>query len=756
MFLLQVAVPQTSASDAVYKLEGTVLDLNQRGVPNASVSLVNTTRSTRSDKDGLFRFIDVPVGHYLIDVFHPTLGQHAQEVVVSAKNVTGVTIQLERLYHMDEVVVTAGAERRQSDAYQGVSILSNRTLATVASADLGETLSGEPGMSATSFGPGASRPLIRGLGGSRVRILEAGVATGDVSDTSPDHAVSIEPAAADRIEIIRGPATLLYGSSAVGGVVNVFDGRIPNRQLSRSFEGTIQGSGATGSDELVGGATLKFGHKSLVFSVGGSRRDSDDYAIPGFANIDGDEVEDETEEHHEIADGHLPNSFTETTRGAMGLSFIGQDRYLGISWSGLDKTYGLPGGHLEAHDEENEEDGVEGLTPHEEEGDVAINLEQRRFDLEGSWNLAGTLVNRVKARVGVSDYTHREREGEKTGTVFDNKQWEMRLEAEHRPASRVRGTFGFQIGGREFSAIGEEAVVPHSDGDQLAFFIFEELNARSARYQLGARIERQSHVARGARSTDHVGLSLSAGAYLAVAEKLTLSLSASRSQRLPVSAELYSNGPHLATNSYDIGDTSLEVETAYSLDLSARLRSDHVNGELTWFVNAFDRFIFQDDTGETVDGLSQLVYRQTDARFVGFEASTDVELLHKDDHHVVLTGKADWVRATRRDIDTPLPRIPPFRVGIGLRYGTGVFQGGFDVTRHAEQGRVAINETPTDGYTMVNAEVSVVVLTGHAANEITLRATNLGNVEARNHASLLKGQAPLPGRSARLLYRLHF
>lgn len=720
---------------------GKVVDVDGNGVPNANVRIVNATLSTRTGPSGLFRFDDLSTGEYLVDVYHPRLGQRAVEVTVPAANELPVSIQLERLYHMDEVVVTAGVERRRSEAYQGVSVLSNAELASRAASDLGETLAGEPGMSATFFGPGASRPVIRGLGGDRVRILEAGVTTGDVSDASPDHAVGVEPASADRIEIVRGPATLLYGSSAVGGVVNVIDGRIPRERPVKAFEGSIRGAGTTVSDEVVGGIDLRLNAGPIVLSVGGSRRDSEDYAIPGFA-----EAEHEEHEEEEPIRGLVTNSFVETTRGAIGASYVGRHGYVGAAWSGLDKAYGLPGGHDEGEHEE-ERHGEEAVT---------IDLEQRRLDLEGSWYPDSDIFSRVRARVGITDYAHRELEGDEVGTVFANDQWEARLEVDHRPGRRVSGTVGIQIGRRDFSAVGVEAFVPPSETDQLAVFVFEEFDTGDLRYQLGARLERQSASPAGSPSIGHSGLSLSGGARWRASDGVTIAVSAGRSHRLPSGTELFSNGPHLATRSFEIGNPGLDAETAHSLDVSARLRSDRVQGEVTGFVNAFDGFIFPDFTGAEEDGLTVLAYRQADATFSGVELSGSLEILHRNDHHVALTGSVDWVRATRMDTDTPVPRIPPLRVGAGFRYDGGIVRGDLSVTRHTRQDRVAPKETPTDGYTMVDAGVAVVVFAGDIVNEVSLRGSNLGDIEARNHVSLLKGEAPLPGRSLRLMYRLHF
>lgn len=738
------ARPQNTGS-----IEGKIVDVDGHGVSNARIGIAGTPRSARPEPSGAFRFDAVPPGDYALEVFSQRFGLRAQKVSVSPGETTRVAIQIERLYHMDEIVVTAGSERGRSDTYQGINVLAYRDLAARAVASLGETLAEEPGVSSTSFGAGASRPVIRGLGGGRIRVLEAGVTTGDVSDTSPDHAVAVEPTSADRIEIVRGPATLLYGSDAVGGVVNVLDGRIPRKPLSRPIEGSFYGSGGTASNEIVGGGELRFGQGPIAVHLSGMRRESDDYDIPGFAELDHDEEEasHKDEEGHEEGpvEGTLPNSFVETTRGAAGVSYIGRSGYIGFSWSGMDSDYGVPGGHAE-------EGGGHGG----EEETVTIDLDQRRLDLEGAWNGSGSVLRRAKARWGFSNYRHRELEGEEVGTTFDNEQWELRLEADHTLADRLSGTIGLQLGSRDFAAIGEEAFVPASDTDQISFFLFEEVEHGPGRYQLGIRYERQTTSTSAGQDLTHDGVSLSTGANWEVSETTTFAVGAVRSQKLPSPNELQSNGPHLATNAFEVGDPMLEPETALSLDASIRVRVERSRAELTWFVNRFSDFIFQDITGLEEDGLPVLRYGQTDAIFTGLESRADVEVYHRGEHHVALTGKLDWVRAERTDTDEALPRIPPVRIGGGIRYDGNLLRGILNVTRHTKQDRVAPNEEPTGGYTMVDASVSLLLFVETVANEITLRGTNLGNVEARNHVSLLKEQAPLPGRSVRLLYRLHF
>ncbi|MCA9739005.1 MAG: TonB-dependent receptor, partial [Gemmatimonadetes bacterium] len=412
--------------------------------------------------------------------------------------------------------------------------------------------------------------------------------------------------------------------------------------------------------------------------------------------------------------------------------------------------YGVPGHH--------HEEGAEEPLPgeEEEEAPVRIDLQQRRLDMGGSLRM-GRAVEHLRARFGLADYEHVELEGEDVGTRFLNNQWEGRLEAHHREFGPSRGAMGLQFSSRDFEAIGEEAFVPRSETTQFGFFAFEEMDLDAARVQLGARFERQRSTER-ADDTErvHNGLSLSAGLNVPVGERLTLALSASRSVKMPTPEELYSNGPHLATSSFEVGNPDLDTETALSLDASARLTMGRVQGGLTGFVNAFNGFIFPRFTGVEVDGLQEVVYSQADARYVGFELDGNIELYHVGAQHLALLFGADYVRATLTETDQPLPRIPPLSLRGGFEFDAGPLRAGLEARHVARQDRVAAFETETDGYTLLDGSVSYRLIQGAVAHDLTLSASNLTDEEARVHTSLLKDLAPMPGREVRLAYRLSF
>ncbi|MCG8468786.1 MAG: TonB-dependent receptor, partial [Gemmatimonadetes bacterium] len=630
-------------------------------------------------------------------------------------------------------------------------------LRAAAEASLGETLADEPGVNSSYHGPGASRPLIRGLGGGRVRILESGVGVGDVSDTSPDHQPAVEVATADRIEVIRGPATLLYGGSAIGGVVNVEAGRIPQELPAHPLTGSFTARGGTVSDERNIAGRVDGAVGRIAVHVSGLYRNTDDYSIPGHAALE-EEGEHEGEEEGEGDFGVLGNSAVETSRFAGGLSYVGDNGLVGVSFSGYDSEYGVPGGH--AHHEE----GEGGEEAEEEEGDVGIDLRQRRVDLEAAWRFGGSFVRGLNARFGLADYEHFEviaDEGSgarEVDTEFFNDEWEGRLELEHSLGGSSNGVLGLQALDRDFEAIGEEAFVPPTTTTQFAVFAFEQFELGDVRLQLGARVESQdTENVTGGVSRDDTGFSASIGAVVPVSDAVSLVLSGARSTKLPAATELFANGPHLGTRSFEIGDPNLEREVGYNVNAGIRLSEGRLRGELSFFVNSFDQFIYLVETGEEEDELPVFQWTQADAVFTGFEAQADLELFHSGDGHFVLDASADYVRAQLSDTDEALPRIPPFRFRAGLGYESPEWHGHAGVTRVARQGRVAAFEGETDGYTMVNASLGYRLFGGgRTVHDIILSGRNLTDEEARSHTSVIKAFAPLPGREIRLTYQIGF
>ncbi len=736
-------------------LSGRVVTDDGRPVAGAQVTLLELNRHATTGADGAFRFDNLPPGEYLIEAGEERVGTGLVRAAVAAGSTAEVTVRLDLAVHREAIVVTAGAEpRSQLEIAQPTSVLAGDALERRLEASLGETLRNEPGVSSTYFGPGASRPVIRGLGGDRVRVLQGGLGAGDASSTSPDHAVSVDPLAAERIEVLRGPATLLYGSSAVGGVVNVIDRRIPERVPSSPVTGMVELRGGTVADERSGGARLDGGAGRLAWHLDVLKRETDDYEIPGFAESAAlrraEEEEGGEEEEHEEAFGVLANSAIESEGANAGLSWIGDRGFLGVAVGGLDSLYGIPGGHEEGEGGEEGED--------EEEAGVRVDLEQRRFDLRGAVTTPFGPFRGASLRAGATEYEHRELEGEEIGTVFTNESREARLELVQRAFGALSGSVGLQVLSRDFAAIGEEAFVPPTETDSWALFAFEELGRGDFSWQLGARYESQDVSAEtaGVSSRSFGGFSGSLGLVWHPETAFAVGLSLARSTKLPNAEELFSNGPHLATGAFEVGDPDLDEETSNGLDLSLRRTEGRVRGEVNLFLNRFDDYIFEQATGEEEDGLPVFRYVQADAEFRGAELSGLVELYHGEPAHLDLELGADLVRAELRDSGDPLPRIPPRRYRLGLHYYGERWTATAEAQRVEEQDRVAPEELPTGGYTLANASVSYRFFFGDTLLDLMLRGTNLTDEEARNHASFLKDRVPLPGRDLTLVARFSF
>ncbi len=754
-FLTQTAVGQTTAD-----LAGVVRAADGAPVAGAEVRVLELRRSTRSDAEGAFRFAALPPGTYLVEASREGRG-HGVERVTIGEAAAAVEIVLLPEVHAEEIVVTAGADlHRRLELAQPTTVLDGERLAAAVRPSLGETLAGEAGVASTSFGPGASRPVIRGLSGDRIRTLEDGVGSLDVSALSPDHAVSVEPLQAERIEVVRGPATLLYGSSAIGGVVNVLDGRIPDFPASAAIAGDVTLVGGTVADERTGSLDLTGGGERWVWALGALRRDTDDFEIPGAAEVAGlDEHAEEGEEHAEEGDfGVLSNSDIETSSGRVGLSrFFGDNGFFGVSLSGFDTDYGIPGGHEHAEEEHTEGEGAE--EEHAEEGGIRIDMEQRRADLRGEVTRPFGAFRGFRARLGLADYEHAEVEptGE-LGTLFENDAWESRFELVQKPHAAWSGSFGLQLGQRDLQATGEEAFIPPTETGNLGLFTFQELERGSVAYQFGARFERQEvdtpRPDLPDRSFD--GVSASFGIVITPAESWSFGGNLSRAVKAPAAEELLSDGAHLATQTFEIGDPNLDEETGLGVDLFVRRSVGRLTGEFHVFRTEFSDFIFPALTGEEEDGLPVVLYSQADAEFTGAELDATVELVEGEAGHLDLELLADFVRGELAGGGGDLPRIPARRAGLGLRYHGARWTAGAEVQEVADQDRLAANETPTEGYTLLGADLGYRFFFTGSVVDLLLRGRNLIDEEARNHVSFLKDLVPLPGRDVSLVARFAF
>jgi iron complex outermembrane receptor protein len=728
-------------ADGSGSITGRVVTTDDQPVAEATTHLVDLHRKTVSDSEGTFYFDKVPAGSYLLEVERPGVGSAILRVVVHPGAKSEVEVRLALIRHDDEIVVTStGLLRSQDELAQATEVLVGEELLFRQQATLGETLAQQPGISSTSFGAGASRPVIRGLGGDRVRMLEGGLGVGDASSTSPDHAVASDPASAERIEVLRGPATLLYGSSAIGGVINVIDSRIPNFQPGVPLTGFLELRGGSVANERSASVNLSGGKEAWAWHLDAFSRTTDDYDIPGFAALEDDGREEGIQAKEGPSFGTLSNSDLETFSSSLGATrFFDRGGFLGFSISEFITEYGIPGGQGPS---------------------VRLDLQRLRYDLRGEFELSDGPFEHLKLRLGVVDYKHDELEGEarEVSTTFFNDSWETRVELAQRPQGGLAGLVGLQVSVRDLESVGEEAFLPATQRTNFAVFAFEELKRGAVRFQFGTRYETQNIKAEDSTLPEpsFSGLSASFGTVWQPREGYSLGASAARSVKQPGPQELYSNGPHFATNAFEVGDTQLKEETSWGLDLALRKTTGRLTGTLSLFANRFDDFIYQDFSGEIAEGLPVLVYTQDNAEFTGAELDLRFDLWEKGNHHLDLTLGADSVHAKLTKTNTPLPRIPPRSLSLGLHYHSNQWHAFVEGRFIDTQDRVTERETPTDSYTLLGMGLSYRLLLGDRIYDLLLRGRNLTNEDARNHISFLKNRVPLPGRDLSLAFRWTF
>lgn len=668
----------------------------------------------------------------------------------------------QRARTLDELVVTASPLQPGSeDVARPVAVIAGEELDTKKAATLGETVAREVGVQSSFFGAGVGRPIIRGQEGARVQVLEGGIGSLDASTVSADHAVSIEPFLADQIEILKGPSTLLYGSGAIGGAVNVVDGRIPETRGDAGVTGRAELRANSGADERTGMARVDGGRGAFAWHADAFRRETADYEIPGYAESaeahadehDAGHDEPGHEEDERGAFGRLPNSAMETSGGALGGSWIGERGYFGAAVSTYRTEYGIPGhGHEDEHGEEEHGDD-EALE--EDEAVVRIDLEQMRYDFKGALVEPFRGAESLRFRLGRNDYEHVELEGDEIGTRFENQGTEARVELVHAPFGGWRGAAGVQFGQRAFEARGEEAFVPPSDTRDLGVFWLGEREMDAWKFELGARHDQVEVDPDNAASRDFGAVSASLGTIWRASEALHFSLGFDRAERAPTVEELFSDGPHVATASFERGDATLDTEVANQLELGAHLHVGPLAAKLSVFRNRYDDFIYLADSGEESEGLPLRLWTQGDARFRGVEAEATLRLADNASGRWDLRLSGDKVRASL-DAGGALPRIVPARVGAGVAWERGGWRASLGAMRYQDQDKIAEFETRTAGYTLVDAHVAWHWDGARVGWEVFADATNLTDREARVHTSFLKDLAPLPGRSIAVGLRAFF
>ena len=658
-----------------------------------------------------------------------------------------------------QIIVSAPYARDRKLVATAVSVLQGDELQRQLRSTIGETLARQPGVSSSFFGPNASRPILRGLDAERVRVLTDGIGSFDVSNTSVDHAVAANPLLADRIEILRGPAALLFGSGAIGGVVNMRDLRIPREVPDGPHVDASAGIGSAARERNIAAALNVPLGGGFVAHVDGSFFESDDYRTGGFVFSEGLRAL-ATAEGGEAAEkattrGRVDNTAARTWDVAGSLAWIGENgANFGVAISHLQNRYGIPNGLELGHEEEHEGEEHEGEEGHE---DITLAMRQTRVDVRGAVPLGGAFKE-LKVRGGWADYRHDEIEGDGAiGTSFFNRSWEARAELVQANVDGWQGASGVQYFSRNFSAVGEEAYIPANETRQIGVFTLQEFDLGQVRLEAGARYEHsnvKSAVIGRERRFDAV--SVSAGGSVDLGGGFRLALSAARSERAPAAEELFANGAHAATRAFEIGNANFRTERQLGTEAVLRGRGDGWRLELTAFYNHFDNYIFLNPNGDEADELPVFVYSQADARFYGFEAEGAVTVAKAGQTRFDITGLVDVTRAALTGGGGAVPRIPPLRLIGGVEANGGPVGGRIEVEHTTAQDRLAVFETRTAAYTMVNASLSWKPFGTDSETTLMVQANNIFDVEAGRHASFLKDVAPLFGRDIRVSVRLAF
>ena len=658
-------------------------------------------------------------------------------------------------HHDNDAIVVTGFRRNSADVLSGTSVVTGEELIRELRPTIGDTLARQPGVSATSFGPGASRPVLRGFQGERIRVLTDGIGSLDVSNTSVDHAVAANALTADRIEILRGPSALLFGSSAIGGVVNIIDSRIPRHVPDEAVHvGGLASYGSAADERAINGiADVPIGGRFVVHVDGNLTKTGDletggpilSGPLRAQAAASSDPAIQALAELH----GQLPNSAGRVSDVAGSVAWVDGDSNVGVSVNRFQTRYGIPIRYS--------------LDPSIEAETVSIDLKQTRVDGRAEIKVGGGFVESVRFRGGYSDYQHSEiDEDGSIGTTFFSKGYEGRLEVVQADRHGWGGGFGVQYFHRNLDSVGDEKALPPNRTGQLGLFTVQTYAAGPVRAEAGFRYENQRVSADEdalignpdlTRSFD--SFSGSAGATYAIATGIKAGLNASHTERAPSAEELFVNGPHPGTQSFEIGDRDLAKERSNGVELSLKGAGDGYSFGLSAYRIWFSDYIYEQATGAIADGLPVYRTNQGDARYLGFEAEGSVRVAQLGAFAVNLDGLADYVRATIKSVG-PAPRIPPLRFLGGVEAQSDRLSGRLEVERVTGQDRLAELETPTKGYTMVNASISFVPFATHRDISLMLAANNIFDVDARRAVSFLKDYAPLAGRDLRITARVSF
>ena len=651
---------------------------------------------------------------------------------------------------LEAVIVTSPLQLKPSESAMPITVLSDDELRMKTGHSIGETLKDELGIASQSFGPGVGTPVIRGQAGPRVRVLNNGIGSNDVSAISPDHATSVEPLLAERIEVLRGPATLLYGSGAMGGVVNVIDNRIPGKAFDKAVNAALEQRFDSTSDETSTAMKVEGSKDHIGYHVDGFYRHRNNLDIGG-SGIDTAKVAI-TDPGLEIVDnpkGYLNNTGAEAISGSAGLSWIGDRGFAGASINSINNNYGIA------------PDGTAEET-------VQIAMRQSKYDFKSELVNPLPFAKSVRSRLGYTDYQHTEIANGEPGAFFTNKSYEGRLELDHNDIGPLRGTLGFQAQSSDFNATEKltgESIVPRSDIGSYGVFGVESLDVGPLTYQFGVRVEQTDIRPDGYDSLSYTPVSASASALWKIDTQNSVNLAITRSSRAPNVQELLSDGYHDATRSYERGSLGLKEETSYNLDLGYRFKADWMRAELDLFHNWAADYIYQQRSGEFVDEDGNpcavdckpvVLSSQADAIFKGYEAKLIFPMLENHLGLLELTLFSDYTRGEFKS-GGDVPRMPPLRYGVQLDYNKDKLSSYLRFTRADDQSHAGDFETSTAGYFLLNVGVNYQVKAyQNASLMVFAKGNNLLDQNIRNATSYLRNFAPEAGRGAEVGFRLSY
>jgi iron complex outermembrane receptor protein len=711
LLLLHVAIAVQAAG-----LKGRVtMDRTGDPVHRVTVRVVQLGMTIETDQEGFYEFDSLPPGAYdVVAHMHP-FSDDRKRVEVAAKGQATLDFQLKLSPIHESITVTAsGREESTLEAFQTVTSLESLELIHKSAASMGDVLDNETGIAKRSSGPGTTRPVVRGFDGDRVLIMQDGIPTGTLSYQSGDHGEPVDATALDRVEVVRGPATLLYGSNAIGGVVNAISSHHQVHQHPHEgVRGHLTALGGTNNNLGGGSGGFEYGRGAWLLWGGGGGQRTGDYETPL---------------------GVVENSHTRMNQASVGLGRFG-DRYFGSLGYGLqDGKYGIP------------------VPPEEDVEVVDLAFRRQSVRFNGGVKDLNSVLERFALTLNYSDWNHKEMAEGEVHNRFLNRQFLYRGVVDQKRRGHLTGSFGFMGSRRDYKAQGEEVITPPVIQNSFALFALEQVDFERFRLQFGGRVEHTGYSPDGMTSRSFNGFSGAAGIQVPLWHGGVFVTNYTHSFRAPALEELYANGPHAGNLTFEIGDARLKRERSEGLDLSVRHQSSRVRGELNFFQYWLSDYVFLSPTGNIEDGLIEAEYKQADARYRGTEARLDLGL-HQN---LWLNLGMDAVRAELARTDTPLPRIPPLRGRIGLdaRYRGFSLRPGVILAN--DQDRIFPTETRTAGYSLFNLNASYIVTQRRALHVFGMDAFNLGNRLYRNHLSFIRDFAPEIGRGVRFYYTVQF